>query len=353
MNQEADLEALVRILDLPDRVADRPGADDWLAAEGAVGRPLPPDFKAFLHRYGSGRIDGFLHVLNPVASREPVRLVPAMERLLGGLRALRSDAPEEVPYSLHPESGGLLPWAVSDNGDVFFWSTEATDPAAWSIVVSAAGGPGWATHPGPMVRFLAELLTRAYRVPFLPSTWPSARPSFEPSVLPLQWERLRRLLPPPDRPVAVAGLDDRDRIEASLEVRLPADYWWFQASYGAGTLGGDLRVFAPAELAERHGRFADVLALVGERRPGEVPFPVRPGPGGLLAWGGTDAGVMGFWLTAGPDPDVWPIVARDATRSEWFTHRGPLAWFLADLMDGAVTVSFLPGGVAGRQFEPG
>ena len=96
MNQEADLEGLARILNPPDRVADQPGADDWLVAEGAVGRPLPPDYKAFLDRYGSGRLDGFLHVLNPVASREPVRLVPAMERLLGGFRALRRAAAARI-----------------------------------------------------------------------------------------------------------------------------------------------------------------------------------------------------------------------------------------------------------------
>ena len=300
MSDDDDVAEVARLLPPPASPVDRPGDADWAAAERDIGRSVPSDYRALVERYGSGRIDGFLHVLNPAASREPLRLVPAVERLLAGLRTIRESLPDEAPYPLHPEPGGLLPWAFTDNGDVFFWSTEAADPARWSIVISESGGPGWAAHPGPTTRFLAELFTRAYRPPFLPGSWPSDRPTFEPSGLPLQWERLHRLLPPPERPVNVAGLEARESIEASLGLRLPADYWWFQGTFGAGSMGGDLQVFAPAELAEGHRRFAEQLELVNTRRPGEVPFVVRPEPGGLLAWGGTLAGVMGFWLTPGP-----------------------------------------------------
>ena len=139
---------------------------------------------------------------------------------------------------------------------------------------------------------------------------------------------------------------------------MPSDYWWFLETYGTGSIGGDLVVFTPSSELERWNaaaqqqRIGDHLRLVHEHRPGSIPFPIHPEPGGLLAWGGTHAGVKCLWLTSGDDPDLWPIVIRDADRSEWFTHRGPIAWFLADIMDGAEHISFLPGEAARRRFEP-
>jgi hypothetical protein len=358
MNQEDDLQALTRILPAPERPVDTPGDDDWQQAEGAVGRPLPPDFKAFVSRYGSGQIDGFLHVLNPIASREPVRLVPAVERLASGFRELRAAVASEVPYPIHPESAGLLPWAFSDNGDVFFWATDAADPADWSIVLAEAGGPGWASHPGPATSFLAELLSRTYRPPFLPGSWPSEVHSFAPYAADPLLERLTRLLPPPERPAAIEPALPRAELESQLGGRLPSDYWAIVGSYGRGTFGAELFVLEPAAegpraLPDAQARVAGLLRLLHERRPGEVPFSTHPEPGGLLAWGGTPGGATAFWRTVGDDPDTWPIVVRDGTRSEWFTHRGPISWFLSDLADGSIDVSFLPGGVSRLQFRPG
>lgn len=359
MNQEGDQEVLAKILSPPVSPVDPPDDDDWVAAERALGVSLPPDFKAFVTRYGSGLIDDLLVVFNPAAKLASMRLVPASASHLEGVREIRGFAPDEVMFSIHPEPGGLLPWGTTDNGDVGYWVTSPSDdPALWSIAVGEVQGPGWFTHPGPLTRFLAEVLDRSIRVSFLPTDFPSGQPVFHPFAMPPQQERLVRLLPPPPRPADAPEPDLRSRLEAQIGRSLPSDYWWFLETYGSGSIGGDLAVFTPSsgvegrQFAVQQERVGAHLRLVNERRPGEVPFPIWPERGGLLAWGGTDSGVMCMWLTSHDDADRWPIVLRDAHRSEWFTHRGPMSWFLGDLLDGAEEVSFLPGGTMRRQFEP-
>lgn len=152
--------------------------------------------------------------------------------------------------------------------------------------------------------------------------------------------------------------DDRVGFEDALGRRLPTDYWWFLETYGTGAIGGDLVVFSPSasqdpwQLVAGHKRFGDLLRLVNERRLGEVPFAIHPDPGGLLAWGGAEGGVMCMWLTTEVDPNRWPLVLRDSNRSEWFTHQGPLIRFLGDLLDCSIEISFLPLGSAPRRFDP-
>ena len=342
----------------PAKAVGKPVDADWQATEEAVRSPLPPDFKAFVSLYGAGQIDGFLNLLDPAASQEAVRYAPAMERLLGGLRELRESVPSEIPHALHPEPGGLLPWAFSDNGDVFFWDTGHADPADWSIVIGEGGGPRWATHPGPVTSFLSALLGGSVRLPFLPSGWPDGVHEFRPYPENPQLARLMRLLPPSDQVVPIEGSFERTVLEGRLGTRLPSDYWAIVEAYGRGTFGGELFVLEPAADGPRaivaaQTRAADLFRLLAERRPGEVPFAIHPELGGLLAWGGTASGAICFWRSSGEDPDSWPIVVRDAMRSEWFTHRGPISWFLSDLADGSIEVGFLAGGVTRLEFRPG
>lgn len=359
MSPDHAAEILFRILPPPDAPIDQPGGGDWAAAELALGTALPPDFKDLVTRYGSGSIDSFLILLNPRSSRPAVRFGPAGESFLGGLREIRESLPDEVPFPIHPEPGGLLPWGTTDNGDIGYWVTSPQDdPGRWSIAVGEARGPGWFTHPGPLSRFLAGVLDRSIRVALFPDAWPSEHPRFHPFTLSPQRERLLRLLPPPAEPSEPPTNPERSQLEERLGLALPSDYWWFLETFGSGVIGGDLAVFSPSagstqwHIEAQHRRIDEFLRSVNQWRPGEVPFPIHPEHGGLLAWGGTESGVMGFWLTTHDDPDLWPVVLRDANRSEWFTHRGSLAWFLADLMDGSIDISFLPGEAARRRFDP-
>ncbi len=69
------LNALLSILIPPQNPAEIPTLDDWINVERRVGR-LPNDYRTYLERFGTGTIDRFLWVLNPVSPNPPSQLVP-------------------------------------------------------------------------------------------------------------------------------------------------------------------------------------------------------------------------------------------------------------------------------------
>ena len=159
-----ELDALVRLMPPPTAPRNPGDADDWPQIELRLGRRLPSDYKAFVATYGCGRIGEFLNVMNPFSDNPHVRDLP--EAMLKIYRDIRKF--EHIPFSLHPEPGGLIPWGDTDNGDVLFWVADPPDdPDRWSIAVSEVRGPGWFRHPGPLVRFLREWLTGTAVIEFM------------------------------------------------------------------------------------------------------------------------------------------------------------------------------------------
>jgi hypothetical protein len=166
MDSEGQLEALTRLMSPPDEPLDPGEPDAWPAIELQLGLRLPSDYKAFIATYGSGAIADFINVFNPFSENPHVRLVDAAESVAATYREIR--AFEHIPFPIHPEPGGLLPWGSSDNGDVLFWVADPPDaPDEWSIAVSEVRGPGWYRHPGPLVRFHREWLTGVAPIPFM------------------------------------------------------------------------------------------------------------------------------------------------------------------------------------------
>lgn len=173
------IERLTAVLPPPPSPVEAPGAHDWAVAEEALGLRLPTDYRAFVDAFGSGTVDGFIHVLNPAAAHAGGRLGSAVAEILGIQREIRQTS--DSPFPIHPEPGGLLPWARTDNGNNLYWLTEpADDPDRWPILVDEARGPGWFRHEGPMTAFLADALTGAIRVSVFPDDFPSDRPRFTP-----------------------------------------------------------------------------------------------------------------------------------------------------------------------------
>ena len=164
MEEAGELEALVRLMPPPAEPRATGDPDRWPQIELRLGRRLPSDYKAFVATYGSGRIGDFLNVANPFSDNPHVRDLP--ESMLQTYREIRTF--EHIPFPIHPEPGGLIPWGDTDNGDVLFWVADPPDdPDRWSIAVSEVRGPGWYRHPGPFVRFLRDWTTGAAVIPFL------------------------------------------------------------------------------------------------------------------------------------------------------------------------------------------
>jgi hypothetical protein len=149
---------------------------DWQAVAKALGTLLPSDYGAFIKRYGTGRISGFLWVYNPFEENVHVNLLSRYPRILAADREIRAAFPDDVPEPLFPEPNGLFPWADTDNGDRLYWRTTA-DSDSWTVVVWESRGPAYVSYSLSMTGFLFAWLKREIVVPvFPPEEW---EPVFE------------------------------------------------------------------------------------------------------------------------------------------------------------------------------
>lgn len=125
-------------------------------------------------------IADFLLVLNPFATGAGYRLEDYGLTMLGTLRSVRADG-EAVPYPIHPEPGGLLPWGYTGNGDWCYWVTDPSDePDAWAIAIKGSRLPDWFDHAGPLVGFMVDLLSRRVQDSFLPPEVATEPIAFQP-----------------------------------------------------------------------------------------------------------------------------------------------------------------------------
>jgi HEAT repeat protein len=305
-----EFEALVRLMPPPNEPRDPGDADRWPQIELRLGRRLPSDYKAFVATYGSGRIGEFLNVANPFSDNPHMRDLP--DEMLKAYREIRTF--EHIPFPIHPEPGGLIPWGDTDNGDVLFWVADPPDdPDRWSIAVGEVRGPGWFRHPGPFVRFLRDWMTGAAVIPFMGdltsatfepatpwaevearmaadrATWQSVSPT--PTPAPRDFGPGHPDWPPttaegwvdavrrgtfPARDVAadhLAGLDD-SVLPALIE--LLDDIW--TANWGVRAIGGHGAAAVPGLLAlldQREGRLDWFLAqALGGTRDDRVFAPL-------------------------------------------------------------------------------
>lgn len=125
------IDELIAVCPPPDVPLHARG--DWAAVEARLG-PLPADYKALIETYGSGRF-GELMPLDPFDPNENVELVRVARMILDGDRETRRSFPEHLEgLPLHPEPGGLLPWAVHGNGGFVYWRMHGP-PDRWPVMV--------------------------------------------------------------------------------------------------------------------------------------------------------------------------------------------------------------------------
>ncbi|MGZ3424633.1 MAG: SMI1/KNR4 family protein [Polyangiales bacterium] len=100
------------------------------AAEKALGTSLPGEYRAIVELYGAGAFLDFTRVAGPSW------IVSEGMKVLEGERSLRARFPQQYPYPLWPEPGGLLPFGTTDNGNRLFFETKGA-PDAWRVIVWA------------------------------------------------------------------------------------------------------------------------------------------------------------------------------------------------------------------------
>ncbi|MQY15013.1 hypothetical protein SRB5_51900 [Streptomyces sp. RB5] len=169
--QEAVAELERAVPGLSELRRPEPAAIGWPVLEDGLGTALPGDFKHLAERYVPFVLGDFLGVGLPDPGEE--------HELLRGIRAdlegVLQEYGEEIGLRPHPAPGGLLPWAESNEGDQFLWSTMGSDPHQWLVTIASRNG-GWWQYDGGAVQFLAEYCAGTLDPWALPPIDPVATP---------------------------------------------------------------------------------------------------------------------------------------------------------------------------------
>ncbi|MFJ9844145.1 hypothetical protein ACIRYZ_27540 [Kitasatospora sp. NPDC101155] len=125
--------------------------------------------------------------------------------------------------------------------------------------------------------------------------------------------------------------------------RFPRDYTEFIARYGQGEIDRSLAVFAPDELLPpdaptpgMHGMTEEARRLFEE--DGEPTEEVRSAEQ-IIAWGGSCTADTLGWLTAGDDPDAWPVLVLGRNGGAPLLFDMGMVEFLHGVVSGGISPS--------------
>ncbi|MGW4028270.1 SMI1/KNR4 family protein [Streptomyces sp. NPDC004838] len=145
---------------------------------------------------------------------------------------------------------------------------------------------------------------------------------------------LAHVLPPS---LGVDEQIDWPTAEARWGTRFPQDYMAFMSVYGAGSIGDGLGILMPLPkeyIQWDPGTLEDETAnarLVWEKLGDREGTNIEPDH--ILAWGSTSGADILCWLTAGADPDSWPVlVCGRHTRDDFTVFPFGMVEFLRRLL---------------------
>ncbi|KQV14586.1 MULTISPECIES: hypothetical protein [unclassified Kitasatospora] len=129
---------------------------NWQVVEAELGIALPEDYKLLCERYPALVIGDFLGLGGPDPGGEH-SWMQGLRDMLEIIEEWCTDADLAVPLHPYPAPGGLLPWASSNSGDLFLWTTSEAGPAEWTVTVASRSSAWW-HYTGGAVQFLADLV---------------------------------------------------------------------------------------------------------------------------------------------------------------------------------------------------
>jgi len=135
----------------PHRPA-RPIAD-FGPVEAAIGTSLPDDYKALAQLFEAGDFGDGIRL----ECIDEQGLTSTARSILDVGRRRHADSPDDLPHPMYPRACGLLPWAVTDGGDVFAW-LPCGEPGDWTVVRFNLRGGSMEPFDCGAVEFLSEYL---------------------------------------------------------------------------------------------------------------------------------------------------------------------------------------------------
>jgi hypothetical protein len=172
-------KSLLHTLTPPVNPVETLSETDWGSVEVKLGFSLPQDYKEFVSIYGSGSIDGFLWVLNPICKNPNLNLFDEAKSRLDAQRRFSKEFGVTTPYPLNPESDGLFPWGITDNGDVLYWICQGS-ASAWKVVISDSRSSRWQMVDAGFGELLNGVLLKDLTIACFPPDFPSPTPKFSP-----------------------------------------------------------------------------------------------------------------------------------------------------------------------------
>ncbi len=137
------IEILEEISPLPGKPVNATG--DWEDTEKGLSLVLPADYKLIINKYGDFNWNDFLWLFNPFTDNINLNLAKKSREICGYETGSRKEYPHYYPLGIYPETGGLFPWAVTDNGDYLFWITSGK-PELWPTLIKSAREPEFEVH---------------------------------------------------------------------------------------------------------------------------------------------------------------------------------------------------------------
>lgn len=165
---------VVLLLPPPTKPSEIPARVDWQTIENSTGA-LPADYKEFVERFGTGKVDDFITICNPFSANTFVNLASFGDLARRGIeREVASESWSRVG-ELNPAT--LKPFGTTDNGDRLAWVARG-EPDDWKVMVLSARSTEVDFFEGCMTEFIAAVLRGEVRSNVFPEDFPSEHPQF-------------------------------------------------------------------------------------------------------------------------------------------------------------------------------
>ncbi|MEB2275512.1 SMI1/KNR4 family protein [Bacillus sp. ILBB4] len=153
------MDKLINVLQPPENPHSTGDKARWTTIFSLLETKLPSDYIKFIETYGTGGIDNFLWILTPFVNDEHVNLFLRQKEVSRAYSQSKLKFPQYYKRDVYPETGGILPWGYTENGDELYCLTEGSLDE-WKVVVYESGSSENYIYSLSMTDFLYQIITK-------------------------------------------------------------------------------------------------------------------------------------------------------------------------------------------------